>query len=167
MLPLVRIGLIDLPKSWRGSIGSITLVKILFWKLLRVAHQIMQGFQQLQNLNFEFSQTNQDEFLILIRRNNLVVQKIYENLEISFELSCGEVLTQYLFMFLCFRALSLHNKVIKSNKKIQSLQEAQIILQKFKDYKWLTTCEETGAILLSTRFIFEMEPFLRYLSYIT
>jgi len=59
------------------------------------------------------------------------------------------------------KALSLHNKVVKSNKKIQSLQEAQIILQKFKDYKWLTTCEETGAILLSTRFIFEMEPFLR------
>lgn len=59
------------------------------------------------------------------------------------------------------KALSLRNKVVKSDQKIQTLDEAQIILQKFQDCKWLTTCKETGAILLSTRFIIEMEPFLR------
>ena len=49
----------------------------------------------------------------------------------------------------------------KSNKKIQSQQDAEIILQKFKDHKLLTNCKDTGAILLSTKFIFEMEAYLK------
>ena len=49
----------------------------------------------------------------------------------------------------------------KNNKKIQSQQDAEIILHKFKDHKLLTNCKDTGAILLSTKFIFEMEAYLR------
>ena len=58
-------------------------------------------------------------------------------------------------------ALSLHKEVNKSNKKIQSQQDAEIILQKFKDHKLLTNCKDTLAILLSTKFIFEMEAYLK------
>ena len=43
-------------------------------------------------------------------------------------------------------------------KKIQP-REAEIILQKFKDKKWLV--ENSGIIIMSTRFIYEMEPFLK------
>ena len=46
----------------------------------------------------------------------------------------------------------------KNTKKIQP-HEAEAILQKFKDNKWLV--EKDGIILLSTRFIYEMEPFLK------
>ena len=46
----------------------------------------------------------------------------------------------------------------KNTKKIQP-HEAEAILEKFKDNKWLV--EKDGIILLSTRFIYEMEPFLK------
>ena len=49
----------------------------------------------------------------------------------------------------------------KSNKKIQSQQDAELILDKFKDHKLLTKCKDTEAILLSTKFIFEMEAYLK------
>lgn len=58
------------------------------------------------------------------------------------------------------RALSISNWVSKNTKKIQT-QEAEVILQKFKDHKWLTETKDSGAIILSTRFIYEMEPYLR------
>jgi len=58
------------------------------------------------------------------------------------------------------RALSISKDVNKNNKKIPA-QEAEVILQKFKDHKWLADCKDSGAILLSTRFISEMEPYLR------
>lgn len=75
------------------------------------------------------------------------------------------------------RALSISNHVNRNNKKIPA-QEAEVILQKFKDHKWLADYEieqknregksynpqrwiKTGIILLSTRFIYEMEPFLK------
>ena len=58
-------------------------------------------------------------------------------------------------------ALSLHKEVNKSNKKIQSQQDAEVILHKFKDHKLLTNCKDTGAILLSTKFIFEMEAYIK------
>ena len=58
-------------------------------------------------------------------------------------------------------ALSLHKEVNKSNKKIQSQQDAELILDKFKDHKLLTKCKDTEAILLSTKFIFEMEAYLK------
>ena len=49
----------------------------------------------------------------------------------------------------------------KSNKKIQSIQDAEVILHKFKDHKLLTNCKDTKVILLSTKFIFEMEAYLK------
>ena len=58
-------------------------------------------------------------------------------------------------------ALSLHKEVNKSNKKIQSIQDAELILHKFKDHKLLTKCKDTEAIILSTKFIFEMEAYLK------
>ena len=58
-------------------------------------------------------------------------------------------------------ALSLHKEVNKSNKKIQSQQDAEIIIHKFKDHKLLTNCKDTEAIILSTKFIFEMEAYLK------
>ena len=57
---------------------------------------------------------------------------------------------------------ALNNKYPKKSgqntKKIQP-HEAEMILQKFIDKKWLV--ENSGIILLSTRFIYEMEPFLK------
>ena len=53
------------------------------------------------------------------------------------------------------------NNPSKNHKKIQGQQDAEIILQKFKDYDLLTNCNDTGAILLSTKFLFEMEPYLK------
>ena len=57
---------------------------------------------------------------------------------------------------------ALNNKYPKKSgqntKKIQP-HEAEMILQKFKDNQWLV--EKDGIILLSTRFIYEMEPFLK------
>lgn len=58
------------------------------------------------------------------------------------------------------RALSISKDVNKNNKKIPA-QEAEVILQKFKDHNWLAECQDSGAILLSTRFIYEMEPYLK------
>ena len=57
--------------------------------------------------------------------------------------------------------MSLHKEVNKSNKKIQSQQDAEIIIHKFKDHKLLTNCKDTEAIILSTKFIFEMEAYLK------
>ena len=56
------------------------------------------------------------------------------------------------------KALNASKNLDKSTKKIQP-HEAEMILQKFKDKKWLV--ENSGNILMSTRFIFEMEPFLK------
>lgn len=56
------------------------------------------------------------------------------------------------------KALNASKNLDKSTKKIQP-HEAEMILQKFKDNKWLV--EKDGIILLSTRFIYEMEPFLK------
>ena len=84
----------------------------------------------------------------------------------------------FTLVFFSFRALSISNHVNRNNKKIPA-QEAEVILQKFKDHKWLADYEieqkepgtgksykpqrwiKTGIILLSTRFIYEMEPFLK------
>jgi len=56
------------------------------------------------------------------------------------------------------KALNVSKNMDKNTKKIQP-HEAEAILQKFKDNKWLV--EKDGIILLSTRFIYEMEPFLK------
>lgn len=56
------------------------------------------------------------------------------------------------------KALNVSKNLDKNTKKIQP-HEAEMILQKFKDNKWLV--EKDGIILLSTRFIYEMEPFLK------
>ena len=56
------------------------------------------------------------------------------------------------------KALNVSKNMDKNSKKIQP-HEAEAILQKFKDNKWLV--EKDGIILLSTRFIYEMEPFLK------
>ena len=56
------------------------------------------------------------------------------------------------------KALNVSKNMDKNTKKIQP-HEAEAILEKFKDNKWLV--EKDGIILLSTRFIYEMEPFLK------
>ena len=56
------------------------------------------------------------------------------------------------------KALNVSKSMDKNTKKIQP-HEAEAILEKFKDNKWLV--EKDGIILLSTRFIYEMEPFLK------
>ena len=62
--------------------------------------------------------------------------------------------------------MNIAKDVNKNNKKIQA-QEAELILQKFKDHKWLghpkfkDNTDDQGTIVLSTRFIFEMEPYLK------
>ena len=63
------------------------------------------------------------------------------------------------------KALNVSKNMDKNTKKIQP-HEAEAILQKFKDNKWLV--EKDGIILLSTRFIYEMEPFLKdvYTNYV-
>lgn len=63
------------------------------------------------------------------------------------------------------KALNLCKNLDKSIKKIQP-HEAEMILQKLKSNKWLV--ENSGILILSTRFIYEMEPFLRevYVDYI-
>jgi len=57
------------------------------------------------------------------------------------------------------KALNIAKNLEKSTRRIQA-HEAEVILQKFKDHQWLSETR-SGAILLSTRFIYEMEPFLR------
>ena len=62
--------------------------------------------------------------------------------------------------------MNIAKDVNKNNKKIQA-QEAELILQKFKDHKWLghpkfkDNTDDQGTIVLSTRFIFEVEPYLK------
>lgn len=57
------------------------------------------------------------------------------------------------------KALNIAKNLDKSTKKIQA-HEAEAILQKFKNHNWLRETS-SGTILLSTRFIYEMEPFLK------
>ena len=55
-------------------------------------------------------------------------------------------------------ALNVSRNLIHPRKKIQP-HEAEMILQKFVDKKWLV--ENSGTLILSSRFIYEMEPFLK------
>merc|ERR1712083_1150879 len=50
--------------------------------------------------------------------------------------------------------------IAKNTENIETTQEAEDILQKLMDRKWLTE-NEMGIILLSTRFIIEMGPFIQ------
>ena len=54
-------------------------------------------------------------------------------------------------------ALNISKKV---KKKKVTLEEANEILEKFIEHKWLILSRESN-IRLSTRFIYEMEPFLK------
>ena len=56
------------------------------------------------------------------------------------------------------KALNISKNLIHPRKKIQP-HEAEMILQKFIDKKWLV--DNSGTIIMSTRFIYEMEPFLK------
>ena len=56
------------------------------------------------------------------------------------------------------KALNVSRTLIHPRRKIQP-HEAEMILQKFVDKKWLVN--NSGTIIMSTRFIYEMEPFLK------
>ena len=56
------------------------------------------------------------------------------------------------------KALNVSRTLIHPRRKIQP-HEAEMILQKFIDKKWLVN--NSGTILMSIRFIYEMEPFLK------
>ena len=58
------------------------------------------------------------------------------------------------------RALNIAKEMNKNNKRF-TVQDAEKTLQKFKDHKWLIDGGDPGCIILSTRFLIEMEPFLK------
>jgi len=58
------------------------------------------------------------------------------------------------------RALNVARDMNKNNKRY-TVQDAEKTLQKFKDHKWLIDGGDPGSIILSTRFIIEMEPFIK------
>jgi len=76
-----------------------------------------------------------------------------------FKLVLNEIMENPMRQVKSTKALNIAKNLDKSTKKIQA-HEAEAILQKFKNHNWLRETS-SGTILLSTRFIYEMEPFLK------
>jgi len=103
-------------------------------------------------------------FLVLANRNDrskdsnkltIKDQVIFEPHEMDYlKLVLDEIMENPLRQIKSTRALN----IAKNMEKIQT-QEAEAILQKLKNRKWLIE-NDLGIILLSTRFIIEMGPFI-------
>jgi len=119
---------------------------------------------------FDEDHKNKNSFLLLVNKtdrskdtNKLTIkdQTIFPPHEMEYlKLIVDDIMENPLREVTSTRAMSISKDVNKNNKKIPA-QEAEVILQKFKDHKWLAENNDSGAILLSTRFIYEMEPYLK------
>jgi len=109
-------------------------------------------------------------YLVLVNRTDrskdsnkltIVDQVVFEPHEMEYlKLILNEIMDDPLRQIKSIRALNIaKNRIQTTEGSVIETQEAEAILQKFKDRKWLT--ENKGIILLSTRFIMEMEPYIK------
>ena len=112
-----------------------------------------------------------NSFLVLVNRidrskdsNKLTIvdQVVFEPHEMEYlKLILNEIMEDPLRQIKSIRALNIaKNRIQTTEGSVIETQEAEVILKKFKDRKWLTE-NYKGIILLSTRFIMEMGPYIK------